>query len=112
MNRVTNNLTARKRHKKILKLSKSYKGSLSKMFIAANQTVLKALKYAYLGRKNKKRNYSRLWTKRINLTLRDENINYSKLKEKITERKISLNRKIIAKICIIDKEMVDKLLEL
>ena len=112
MNRVTNNITSRKRHKKVLKLSKGNKGSLSKLFIAANQTVLKALKYAYSGRKNKKRNYSSLWTKRINLTCKTNNINYNILKENLAKRKVYLNNKIISKIFIIDKEMTTKILEI
>jgi large subunit ribosomal protein L20 len=111
MNRITNNLTSRKRHKKILKLAKGYKGSLSKLFISANQTVLKALKYSYVGRKNKKRNYSNLWTKRINLTCKANNINYNSLKQNITEKKLSLNKKILAKIFLIDEEMTNKLFE-
>lgn len=110
MNRTTNKLSSKKRHKKIIKLSKSCKGSLSNLFIAANQTVLKALKNSYKGRKDKKRLYVKLWTNRINATCRNNNTTYTLLKEKIHKKNIDLNRKIIAKISNIDDEMVKKLI--
>lgn len=107
MNRAINNSIPKTRHKKIIKLSKGYKGSLSKLFIAANQTVLKALKYSYTGRKNKKREYINLWTKRINASCKINNTNYSIIKKNIKKKSIILNRKIIAKICLSDKKMLN-----
>jgi large subunit ribosomal protein L20 len=110
MNRATNNLNPKTKHKKILKLSKGYKGSLSKLFIMANQSVLKALNYSYKGRKEKKENYKKLWTKRINITCKISNIKYNLLKENLNKKNIFLNKKIIAKIFRIDKEITDKIL--
>lgn len=110
MNRTNNSLTPKNKHKKILKLSKSYKGSLSKLFIAAKQSVLKALKYSYKGRKEKKQNYKKLWTKRINITCKLNNIKFNTLKKNLNEKKVFLNQKLIAKIFTIDKIMINKIL--
>ena len=79
MSRVKRGTVLRRRHKKILKLAKSFKGSRSRLFIVANQAVMKALKFQYRDRRNKKRAIRRLWITRINAAARIYGISYSRL---------------------------------
>lgn len=103
MTRVKRGNVARKRRKKILKLAKGFKGSHSKLFRVAKQQVLKALKYSYTGRKNKKRDYRRLWIMRINASARLYKLSYSRLIYLLKKSKIALNRKMLAQLSIIDQ---------
>lgn len=103
MTRVKRGNVARKRRKKILKLAKGFQGSHSKLFRVAKQQVLKALKYSYVGRKNKKRDYRRLWIMRINASVRTYQINYSQFIYFLKKSKIALNRKILAQLSIVDQ---------
>nr|YP_009392497.1 ribosomal protein L20 [Caloglossa monosticha]ARW61059.1 ribosomal protein L20 [Caloglossa monosticha] len=103
MTRVKRGNIARKRRKKILKLAKGFKGSHSKLFRIAKQQVFKALKYSYIGRKNKKRDYRRLWIMRINASVRMHKLNYSQFIYYLKKSKIALNRKILAQLSIIDQ---------
>nr|YP_009391871.1 ribosomal protein L20 [Acrosorium ciliolatum]ARW60015.1 ribosomal protein L20 [Acrosorium ciliolatum] len=103
MTRVKRGNIARKRRKKILKLAKGFRGSHSKLFRTAKQQVLKSLKYSYIGRKNKKRYYRRLWIVRINAAIRIYNINYSQFIYYLKKFKVALNRKMLAQLSIIDK---------
>lgn len=82
MPRVKRGVTARKRHKKIIKLAKGYRGSQSKLYRPANQAVLKALAHSYRGRKLKKRDFRKLWIARINAAARANGISYSRLDRK------------------------------
>lgn len=102
MTRIKRGNVARQRRKKILKLAKGFRGSHSKLFRTAKQQVLKSLKYSYVGRKNKKRNYRRLWISRINASTRLYNINYSKFISLLKKSNIGLNRKIISQLAIVD----------
>nr|YP_009397457.1 ribosomal protein L20 [Dasyclonium flaccidum]ARW66643.1 ribosomal protein L20 [Dasyclonium flaccidum] len=102
MTRIKRGNVARKRRKKVLKLAKGFRGSHSKLFRTAKQQVLKALKYSYIGRKNKKRYYRRLWIVRINAAVRLYNINYSQFIYKLKKSNIALNRKMLAQLAIID----------
>ena len=102
MTRVKRGNVARKRRKKILKLAKGFKGSHSKLFRTAKQQVFKSLKYSYIGRKVKKRYYRRLWIVRINAAIRIQNINYSQFIYYLKQLNISLNRKMLAQLSIID----------
>lgn len=104
MTRVKRGNIARKRRKKILKLAKGFRGSHSKLFRTAKQQVLKALKYSYIGRKNKKRYYRRLWIMRINASVRLYGINYSQFIYLMKLKNIALNRKMLAQLSIIDKQ--------
>ena len=79
MARVKKGVTARKRHKKVIKQAKGFYGQKSRNFKAANPAVMRALRSAYVGRKNKKREYRRLWIARINAAARANGISYSKL---------------------------------
>nr|YP_009398469.1 ribosomal protein L20 [Lophocladia kuetzingii]ARW67655.1 ribosomal protein L20 [Lophocladia kuetzingii] len=103
MTRVKRGNVARKRRKKILKLAKGFSGSHSKLFRTAKQQVLKALKYAYVGRKHKKRNYRRLWIIRINAAVRLYGMNYSEFIYSLKKMNIALNRKILSQIAILDE---------
>ena len=78
MARVKKGVTARKRHKKVIKQAKGFYGQKSRNFKAANPAVMRALRSAYVGRKNKKREYRRLWIARINAAARANGISYSK----------------------------------
>nr|YP_010851238.1 ribosomal protein L20 [Aphanocladia delicatula]WGH14219.1 ribosomal protein L20 [Aphanocladia delicatula] len=104
MTRIKRGNVARKRRKKILKLAKGFRGSHSKLFRTAKQQVLKALKYSYIGRKHRKRNYRRLWIVRINAAVRFYNMNYSQFIYLLKKSNIALNRKILSQLALIDKE--------
>jgi large subunit ribosomal protein L20 len=102
MARVKKGLNARKRHKKILKQAKGFYGQKSKVFRAANPAVMRSLRSAYVGRKNKKREYRRLWISRINAGARMNGISYSKLMNGLKVSGIEINRKMLAEMAIHD----------
>nr|YP_009296571.1 ribosomal protein L20 [Apophlaea sinclairii]AOM65711.1 ribosomal protein L20 [Apophlaea sinclairii] len=102
MTRIKRGNTARKRRKKFLKLAKSFKGSHSVLFRTAKQQVLKALKYSYFGRKQKKRNVRKLWIIRINAAARLYSISYNQLICNLKSKNISLNRKMLAYLATAD----------
>nr|YP_010619873.1 Ribosomal protein L20 [Symphyocladia marchantioides]WAX03886.1 Ribosomal protein L20 [Symphyocladia marchantioides] len=103
MTRIKRGNVARRRRKKVLKLAKGFRGSHSKLFRTAKQQVLKALKYSYIGRKQLKRNYRRLWIIRINAAARLYNISYSEFIYLLKKKKIALNRKILSQLVLIDQ---------
>nr|YP_009051096.1 ribosomal protein L20 [Galdieria sulphuraria]AIG92539.1 ribosomal protein L20 [Galdieria sulphuraria] len=111
MTRVKRGNVAIKRRKKILRLAKGYRGSHSKLFRIANQQVMKALKYAYTGRKLKKRNFRSLWIIRINAALRQKNLKYNNFIAMLKRQNIALNRKVISQLAVIDNETFDCLIE-
>ena len=102
MVRIKRGNIARKRRRKILNYAKSYKGAHSTIFKIANQQVMKALKYSYIGRKQKKRNFRRVWISRINIASKIEGTNYSKLINQLNNSNILLNRKMLAQLSILD----------
>lgn len=103
MTRIKRGNVARRRRKKILKLAKGFRGSHSKLFRTAKQQVLKALKYSYVGRKNRKRFYRSLWIVRINASVRSYKLNYSKFIHLLKKENIALNRKILSQLALFDK---------
>ena len=109
MPRVKVGVTAHKRHKKILKLAKGYKGSKSKQFKKANETVMKALWYARRDRRAKKGTFRRLWIARINAAARANGISYSKLIAGLTKAGVEVNRKMLADLAITDAAAFAKL---
>jgi len=111
MPRVKVGVTAHRRHKKILKLAKGYKGSKSKQFKKANETVMKALFYARRDRRAKKGNFRRLWIARINAAARTNGISYSKLINGLTKAGVEVNRKMLADLAISDAAVFTKLVE-
>jgi large subunit ribosomal protein L20 len=102
MVRVKRGNVARKRRKKILSLASGYRGAHSILFRIANQQVMKALRYSYVGRKQKKRIFRRLWISRINAASRLNGISYSLLINKFKKSNIDLNRKMLSQIAVLD----------
>ena len=102
MIRIIRGNIARKNRKNILKIAKGYKGAHSKLFRVANQQVIKAFKYSYIGRIQKKRNFRKLWIKRINAAVRLYGLKYSKYLNYLKINKININRKILSHIAILD----------
>ncbi|YBU89152.1 MAG: 50S ribosomal protein L20 [Candidatus Walczuchella monophlebidarum] len=100
MPRSVNAVASKARRKKILKTAKGYYGARSKVFTVAKNAVEKALLYAYIGRKRKKRDFRRLWIQRINAGSREYGLSYSKLMNKLSKNNISLNRKVLADLAI------------
>ena len=111
MARIKGAVTTRKRHKKILKLAKGYRGAKSKQFRTANEAVMKSLVYAYIGRKQKKRNFRQLWITRINAAARANDISYSKFMNGLKKANITLNRKVLADIAVSDPQAFTALVE-
>jgi large subunit ribosomal protein L20 len=112
MVRVKRGNIARKRRKKILKLARGYRGAHSVLFRVANQQVMKALKYSYIGRKQKKRIFRKIWINRINAASRLNGISYSKLIHKFKKSNIDLNRKMLSQIAILDASTFKVLVDL
>lgn len=112
MVRVKRGNVARKRRKKILKTAKGFRGSHSSLFRVAKQQTMKALKHSYAGRKQKKRNYRRLWITRINAGLLVYKLSYSKFMYLLKKSRISLNRKILSQLIIVDYPAFDQLIKL
>ncbi len=102
MARIKGALSAKKRHKKVLKLAKGYIGARSKQYRVAKQSVMKALDYAYIGRKNKKRDFRRIWITRISAACKMNDINYSRFMNGLKKADIALNRKMLSEIAIND----------
>ncbi len=95
-------MSAKKRHKKVLKLAKGYVGARSKVYKVAKQSVMKALDYAYIGRKQKKRDFRRLWITRISAACKLNGMNYSQFMNGLKKANITLNRKMLSEIAIND----------
>ena len=104
MGRVRRGSVASKRRKKILKFAKGFKGAHSRLFRTANGQVMKALVYSYVGRKNRKRDFKKLWICRVNAAARNEGLTYSRLRHLLKKSSISLNLKMLAQLSILDKK--------
>ncbi len=102
MARVKSAMTTRARHKKVLKQAKGYYGAKHYRFRNANQAVLKSLSYAYVGRKDKKSNFRKLWISRINAAARMNGLTYSKLISGLKKANVTINRKMLSEIAISD----------
>ena len=102
MPRVKSGVTAHRRHKKILKLAKGYRGARSKQFKKANELVMKALYYARRDRRAKKGDFRRLWIARINAAARLNGMTYSRLINGLTKAGVEVNRKMLADMAISD----------
>ena len=103
MPRVKRGVTARARHKKILALAKGFRGRRKNVYRIAKQAVMKAGQYAYRDRRNKKRDFRRLWIARINAAARECGITYSQFINGMNKAGITLDRKILADIAVHDK---------
>ena len=102
MVRVKRGNVARKRRKKILAIASGYRGAHSALFRVANQQVMKALRYSYVGRKQKKRIFRRIWISRINAASRLNGISYSQLIHKFKKSNVDINRKMLSQIAVLD----------
>ena len=100
MARVKRGMTRHKRHKKILKLAKGYRGAKSKLFRPANEQVLKSLAYAYVHRKDKKGDFRKLWISRINAAARINGLSYSRFMNGLKKANVDMNRKVLAELAI------------
>ena len=111
MARVKGALATRKRRKKVLKLAKGYWGSKSRHFKMAKQAVMKSGNYAYIGRKQKKRDFRRLWISRINAACRANGTTYSAFMNGLKKSGIEMNRKVLSEIANADSVAFAKLVE-
>mgnify|MGYP000041082894 CR=1 FL=1 len=108
MVRVKRGNVARNRRNKILKIAKGFRGTHSKLFRMANQQVMKALRYSYVGRKRRKREFRSLWIVRINAAVRETGLSYSSFISKLKKSEIGLNRKMLAQLAVLDRECFTK----
>lgn len=102
MARVKGAMNARKKHKKVLKLAKGYYGQSSRSFRPANQAVMRAMRFAYIGRKLKKRDFRKLWIARINAAARLNGMSYSRFINGLKKSEIEVNRKMLSEMAIHD----------
>ena len=104
MARIKGAVTTRARRKRVLKRAKGYYGAKSIRFKMAKQAVMKSGQYAFVGRKNKKRDFRRLWIARINAAARINGISYSRLMDGLKKKNININRKMLAEMAVNDAE--------
>ena len=112
MARIKGGLGAKKRHNRVLKLAKGYRGARSKQYRVAKQSVMRALTSAYAGRKQRKRQYRALWIARINAASRMNGLSYSKFMYGLKKAGVEMNRKILADMAVNDAAGFTKLAEL
>ena len=98
--------------KKILQLAKGYRGAHSRLFRVANQQVMKALRYSYIGRKQKKRTFRRLWITRINAASKLNGLSYSRVISNLKKSNIDLNRKMLSQIAVLDNQTFNELINI
>ena len=111
MARVKGGTNSRKRHNRVLKLAKGYRGAKSKQFKTAKQAVMKSLDYAYVGRKLRKREFRSLWITRINAAARINGMSYSRFMNGLKVANININRKMLADLAVNDASAFAKLVE-
>jgi len=112
MARVKSARTTRARHKKILKQAKGYYGAKHYRFRMANQAVMKSLKYAYVGRKDKKSDFRKLWIARINAAARQNGTTYSRLIAGLKKANVTINRKMLAEIAVTDSKAFTEIVKI
>jgi large subunit ribosomal protein L20 len=110
MARVKGGFTSRHRHKKVLKYAKGYRGSKSRLFRTANAQVLKSFAYALRDRRNKKRDFRRLWIVRINAAARMNGMSYSTFINGLKKAGVQVNRKILADLAVNDNQAFQDLI--
>ncbi|MBQ4157414.1 MAG: 50S ribosomal protein L20 [Clostridia bacterium] len=111
MARIKRAVNAQKKRRKVFKLAKGYFGAKSKQYRAASEQVRRSLRYAYIGRKLKKREFRRLWIARINAAARANDISYSKLINGLKVAGININRKMLSELAINDPKAFTALVE-
>lgn len=112
MARIKRGVTARRRHKKVLKLAKGYRGARSKIFRVANQAVMKALMYSYEHRRMRKRDFRKLWIARINAAARQNGMSYNRFINGLKKAGIEINRKMLAELAVNDAKAFGELVNL
>lgn len=112
MARIKGGLNAKKKHKRVLKLAKGYRGSRSKQYRVAKQSVMRALTESFAGRKQRKRQFRRLWIARINAAARLNGLSYSKFMYGLKLAEVNVNRKMLSELAVNDAEGFAKLAEL
>ena len=112
MARIKGGMNARKKHNRVLKLAKGYRGARSKQYRVAKQSIMRALTSAYAGRKQKKRQFRQLWIARINAAARINGLSYSKFMYGLKLAGVEMNRKILADMAVNDAEGFATLAEL
>ena len=112
MARVKGGMNARKRHNRVLKLAKGYRGARSKQYRIAKQSVMRALASSYVGRKERKRQFRRLWIARINAAARMNGLSYSKFMYGLKLAEVDINRKMLAELAVNDAAGFASLAEL
>ena len=110
--RIKRGFKARRRRKKVLKLAKGFRGGHSKLFRTAADTVDRSLKYAYRDRRQRKRDFRKLWIARINAAARMNKLSYSKFIQGLKQAKVDLDRKVLAELAISDPAGFAKIAEL
>mgnify|MGYP003345107006 FL=1 len=111
MPRVKRGVTARARHKKVLKKAKGFRGRRGNVFRVAKEAVMKAGQYAYRDRRNKKRDFRSLWIARINAAVREHGMSYSVFMNGLKKADIMVDRKVLADIAVMDKPAFSKFVE-
>lgn len=111
MTRVKRGLVSKRKHKKLLSLTKGYRGTKSKLVKMAHEAALHAGEYAFAGRKNKKRDFRRLWITRISEASKREGVPYSRFIAGFTKNNIKINRKILADLVLNDTETFKKIVD-
>lgn len=111
MPRVKRGVTARARHKKVLDQAKGYYGARSRVYRVAKQAVIKAAQYAYIGRKQRKRQFRALWVVRINAGAHEHGLSYSRLINGLKKANITIDRKVLADLAVNNKEAFAKIVE-
>lgn len=112
MARIKGGMNARRKHNRILKLAKGYRGARSKQYRVAKQSVMRALATSYAGRKERKRQFRQLWIARINAAARINGLSYSKFMHGLKLAEIEINRKMLAEMAVNDAEGFAKLAEI
>ena len=111
MARVKRSLNSKKKHKKVLKLAKGYYGAKSKLYRPANEAVMRALRSSYAGRKQKKRDFRKLWITRVNAAARMNDMSYSRFINGLKNANVEIDRKMLADIAMNDEAAFAKLVE-
>ena len=112
MARIKGGMNAKKKHNRVLKMAKGYRGARSKQYRVAKQSVMRALTSAYAGRKERKRQFRQLWIARINAAARINGLSYSKFMYGLKQAGVEMNRKILSDMAINDAEGFARLAEL
>ncbi len=110
--RVKRGKTAHRRHKKYLEMARGYRGSRSRLYSTARETVEKALCYAYRDRKQRKRDFRKLWIIRINAAAREHGLSYSRFMNGLSSAGVELNRKVLADMAVNEKAAFARLTEI